>query len=209
MTRFDRKIIDSRWFWIMQQSGSRAVTYISLFVGRGINDSFACSFAAVVMKETPAAGFPTWWNSLRVSLCGPRRTAAFDLRIGAFSVPVVVSKSESGPAVHRRKKIWTNSNSCLFLFFFPHKWKLLDSERTSTVQLFISFSLFSHVRLQKKKLKVEMGTVLKSSFNLTLASYIIIMVCNQLQVWFQNSILQPRIERNAIQVPEAFMTTVI
>ena len=54
-----------------------------------------------------------------------------------------------------------------------------------------------------------MGTVLKSSFNLTLASYIIIMVCNQLQVWFQNSILQPRIERNAIQVPEAFMTTVI
>ena len=94
-------------------------------------------------------------------------------------------------------------------YFFPHKWKLLDSERTSTVQLFISFSLFSHVRLQKKKLQVEMGTVLKSSFNLTLASYIIIMVCNQLQVWFQNSILQPRIERNAIQVPEAFMTTVI
>ena len=93
-------------------------------------------------------------------------------------------------------------------YFFPHKWKLLDSERTSTVQLFISFSLFSHVRLQNN-LQVEMGTVLKSSFNLTLASYIIIMVCNQLQVWFQNSILQPRIERNAIQVPEAFMTTVI
>ena len=207
MTRFDRKIIDSRWFWIMQQSGSLAVTYISLFVGRGINDSFACSFAAVVMKETPAAGFPTWWNSLRVSLCGPRRTAAFDLRIGAFSVPVVVSKSESGLAVHRRKKYEPTATVVCF-YFFPHKWKLLDSERTSTVQLFISFSLFSHVRLQNN-LQVEMGTVLKSSFNLTLASYIIIMVCNQLQVWFQNSILQPRIERNAIQVPEAFMTTVI
>ena len=38
MTRFDRKIIE-RWFWIMQQSGSLAVTYISIFVGRGINDS--------------------------------------------------------------------------------------------------------------------------------------------------------------------------
>ena len=72
-----------------------------------------------------------------------------------------------------------------------------------------SASFYSLTSVCKKKLQVEMGTVLKSSFNLTLASYIIIMVCNQLQVWFQNSILQPRIERNAIQVPEAFMTTVI
>ena len=72
-----------------------------------------------------------------------------------------------------------------------------------------SASVYSLTSVCKKKLQVEMGTVLKSSFNLTLASYIIIMVCNQLQVWFQNSILQPRIERNAIQVPEAFMTTVI
>ena len=72
-----------------------------------------------------------------------------------------------------------------------------------------SASVYSLTSVCKKKLQVEMGTVLKLSFNLTLASYIIIMVCNQLQVWFQNSILQPRIERNAIQVPEAFMTTVI
>lgn len=54
-----------------------------------------------------------------------------------------------------------------------------------------------------------MSTVLKSSFNLTLASYIIIIIFNQLQAWFQSRILQPRIERNIVQVPEAFMTTVI
>ena len=106
------------------------------------------------------------------------------------------------------KKYEPTATVVCFYFFFPINENC--STRSAPVPFsYSSASVYSLTSVCKKKLQVEMGTVLKLSFNLTLASYIIIMVCNQLQVWFQNSILQPRIERNAIQVPEAFMTTVI